>query len=278
VRDAVKSQPFFHIGRWHQRKMILERLERSFDHPEPIDFNEANLQIEHIMPQTLSAEWREHLESLGQDPEEVHGELVHTLGNLTLTAFNGTLSNNPFDRKLEIYGDSHLELNRALRENDVWGHDQILARASSLAHQISKIWAAPLPGVSDPTTGGFEWSPVEAAIDAIPVGRWTTYGDLAELGGTAAQPVGNFIMGLPAGSNGYRVLSTDGAVSAYFRWADPGETRDVREVLAAEGIEFQDGHASAAQRITSEELASLIDEASSDDLSLDEPAVDDPFP
>jgi len=49
-------------------------------------------------------------------------------------------------------------------------------------------------------------------------------------------------------------------------------------VLAAEGIEFQDGHASGAQRITSEELASLIDEANTDDLSLDEPAVDDPLP
>ncbi len=270
VREAVKSQPFFHIGRWHQRKMILERLERSFDHPEPIDFDEANLQIEHILPQTLSAEWREHLQSLSQDPEEVHGELVHTLGNLTLTAFNGTLSNNPFDRKLEIYGDSHLELNRALAENDVWGRDQILARAKSLARQISTIWVAPLSGVPDATTGGFGWSRVEAAIDAIPVGRWTTYGDLAELGGTAAQPVGNFIMGQPAGSKGYRVLSTDGAVSAHFQWADPSETRDVREVLLAEGIEFQDGRASAAQRITSEELASLIGEANSDDLSLAE--------
>lgn len=49
-------------------------------------------------------------------------------------------------------------------------------------------------------------------------------------------------------------------------------------MLAAEGIEFQDGHASGAQRITSEELASLIDEANTDDLSLDEPAVDDPLP
>jgi len=108
------------------------------------------------MPQTLSTEWREHLQSLGQDPEEVHSELAHTLGNLTLTAFNGTLSNNPFERKLEIYGDSHLELNLALHENDVWGRDQILARADSLARQISKIWIAPLPGIPAATTGGFD--------------------------------------------------------------------------------------------------------------------------
>jgi alkylated DNA nucleotide flippase Atl1 len=278
VRDAVKSQPFFHIGRWHQRKMILERLERSFDHPEPVNFDEANLQIEHIMPQTLSTAWREHLRSLGQDPEEVHGELVHTLGNLTLTAFNGTLSNNPFDRKTEIYGDSHLELNRALLENDVWGRDQILARASALARQISKIWVSPLPSVPEAATEGFDWSRIEAAIEAIPVGRWTTYGDLAELGGTAAQPVGNFIVGMAAGTSGYRVLSSDGTVSDYFRWADPTETRAVEDVLAAEGIEFEAGRARPAQRITSEELASLIDEVSNDEVSLDEPGIDDRLP
>ena len=46
----------------------------------------------------------------------MHDELVHTLGNLTLTAFNGTLSNNPFERKQEIYGASHLEMNKALVE------------------------------------------------------------------------------------------------------------------------------------------------------------------
>jgi hypothetical protein len=61
IRNAVKTQRFFHIGRWDQRKMILERLERSFDHPEMVDFDESVLQIEHIMPQTLSTEWREHL-------------------------------------------------------------------------------------------------------------------------------------------------------------------------------------------------------------------------
>ena len=62
-----------------------------------------SLTVEHVLPQTLSEEWREHLSNLGQDPDEVHQSLVHTLGNLTLTAFNGTLSNNPFERKQQIY-------------------------------------------------------------------------------------------------------------------------------------------------------------------------------
>ncbi len=270
LREAARTLPFFRIGRPHQRKMILERLERSFEHPEPVDFDESDLQIEHVMPQTLSAEWREHLLALDQDPDGVHAELVHTLGNLTLTAFNGTLSNNPFDRKKEIYGNSHLELNRALQENEAWGREEILARAGALADQAASIWLPPLPGISDTTWEGFDWSRVNDAIEAIPVGRWTTYGDLAELGGTAAQAVGNFIAGLPAGTNAYRVLSVDGSVSPSFRWRDKDDMRDVQEVLVAEGVLFEDGKASRSQQIGSEELAALLDDAES---ALDEPAL-----
>jgi alkylated DNA nucleotide flippase Atl1 len=269
IRKAVRTQPFFHIGRPHQRKMILERLETSFEHPEKIDFDESILQVEHIMPQKLSSEWREQLRELGQDPDAVHSQLLHTLGNLTLTAFNGTLSNNPFERKKEIYGESHLELNRALLESETWGEQDILARAESLTGQITGIWIAPLIGVADTPTGGFEWGRVADAIAAIPVGKWTSYGDLAELGGTAAQAVGNFITALPDGSSAYRVLSADGSVSGSFQWPDPADTRDVRNVLAAEGVSFVDGQASKEHRITSEELASLIGDADEDESPLD---------
>lgn len=97
------------------------------------------------MPQTLSAEWREHLAQLGQDPDQVHDELGHTLGNVTLTAYNRTLSNNPFERKQEIYGESNLRLNKALVEEEAWGHEEILARADALAELAISIWPAPLP-------------------------------------------------------------------------------------------------------------------------------------
>jgi len=273
VREAVAAQSFFLIGRWHQRKLILERLERSFDHPEPINFDEADLQIEHIMPQTLTSEWREQLEAMGQNPDDVHGELVHTLGNLTLTAFNGQLSNNPIERKKEIYGDSHLELNRALAEGDSWGRDGILARGRSLAEQVAKIWIAPIEGVPDVPTDGFDWSRVESAIEAVPLGRWTSYSDLAELGGTAAQAVGNFIVGLPSGTNAYRVLSSQGTVSPSFKWPDPNDQRDLTTVLEAEGIGFGEGRADHALHIGSEELGSLVDEQDQDP-ALDEPALD----
>lgn len=52
--------------------------------------------IEHIMPQKLTPAWTSEL---GQDAENIHGEWLHTLANLTLTAYNSKYSNAPFSEK-----------------------------------------------------------------------------------------------------------------------------------------------------------------------------------
>ena len=79
--------------------LIFERLEESYHHLEPIDWQSAKLSIEHIMPQSLTEEWRKALAADGEDPNGIHEELLHVLGNLTITAYNGKLSNHPFERK-----------------------------------------------------------------------------------------------------------------------------------------------------------------------------------
>jgi uncharacterized protein with ParB-like and HNH nuclease domain/alkylated DNA nucleotide flippase Atl1 len=259
LRDAIRARPFYLSGRGPQRKLILERLEQSYGHPEQIDFDKTDLSIEHILPQTLSQEWRDHLTSLGQGPDEVHQSLVHTLGNLTLTAFNGTLSNNPFERKRQIYSGSHLELNRALAAQQAWGRDEILARADELAAQAIAMWPAPVPGVAEQPSG-FDWNRINAAIAAIPRGRWTTYGELAPLGGTAAMPVGQHIANTPGLDNAYRVLGSDGKPRPEFRWTDPGDVRNVVDVLKEDGVRFgASGAADPSQLITAAELSSLIE-------------------
>jgi alkylated DNA nucleotide flippase Atl1 len=178
------------------------------------------------------------------------------------------LDNNPFERKLEIYGESHLELNQALQENKSWGRDEILARAETLATQICEMWMSPLPDIKD-ASARFDWTRIEAAIAAVPLGRWTAYSDLAELGGTAAQAVGNFVANMYHGTGAYRVLTADGKISPLFHWDDPNEVRDVRELLVAEAIQFDDDQADPAQRMTSDELANLVDVGDEDELLLD---------
>ena len=62
---------------------MLRRLEESYSAAEPVDFSAAKLTIEHVLPQTPTAEWLDLLaaevtEEAG--PEELHELLVHTLG------------------------------------------------------------------------------------------------------------------------------------------------------------------------------------------------------
>lgn len=46
----------------------------------------------------------------GDDADAVYGELIHTLGDLTLSAYSFELRNLPFERKRQIYSASHLSL------------------------------------------------------------------------------------------------------------------------------------------------------------------------
>ena len=45
--------------------------------------------IEHVMPQTLSKEWKD---GLGKNYETIHDKYLHTLLNLTLTGYNSIYS------------------------------------------------------------------------------------------------------------------------------------------------------------------------------------------
>jgi alkylated DNA nucleotide flippase Atl1 len=240
--------------------LVFQRLEESYQHPEPVDWQAANLSIEHVMPQTLTDEWRSTLAVEGDDPDAIHDELLHTLGNLTITAYNGQLSNSPFERKQEILQGSHLELNRAISPTSQWGRPEILARADALADRAIMLWPGPLAGVDEPS-GGRDWSRLHAALAALPFGAWTTYGDVAELIGSHQVPVGQHLAATPGVLNEHRVLNAEGRIAEAFRWSDPVDTRDINEVLQSEGIHFgPDRRADPSQRLRADELAGLIGE------------------
>ena len=258
IREAALRKPFYFYGRSEQRRMILERIEESYGHKELAELSKLDLSQEHILPQTLSAEWITELTAAGEDPSEVHRELLHTLGNITLTAYNPELSNHPFERKQQIYEESHLTLNQDLPDHDHWGRAEIEGRADTLAQKVIDIWPAPVPGASE-ATDGFDWSRVHAAVASIPDGSWTAYADLAALAGTAAQAVGNHVSKNTGISKAYRVLTWDGRVAENFAWHDPADQRVPTEMLAAEGIVFdENGKASPEQRLSADDLQALI--------------------
>lgn len=75
----------------------------------------------------------------------------------------------------------------------------------------------------------------------IPPGRWTTYQDLADLVGTASQPLGGHITRCDDCSLAYRVLASGGVPAAGFRWTDPSRTDTPQEALEREGVSFANG-------------------------------------
>lgn len=106
--------------------------------------------------------------------------------------------------------------------------------------------------------GRRDWTDLHDILEALPRGRWTTYGDLASVIGTAAQPLGQHVTRCPQCATAYRILSSDGRPAANFTWGDPQRTDTVEDVLSAEGVTFSNGAAAPAQRLSVEELRGLI--------------------
>ncbi|MEU6010118.1 DUF262 domain-containing protein [Streptomyces sp. NPDC047453] len=272
LREKIRTAPFYQYGRWHQRKMVLQRLEESYEHPEPVDFAAAQLTIEHVMPQSPGSEWIRMLSedvAEGDSAEDLHSRLQHTLGNLTLTAVNSELSNHPFERKQDLLLGSHLEMNRRIAATERWGAKEIRARADELANRAIGLWPAPLRGVGRAERSR-DWQLAHQVLAALPHGTWTSYGDLAAFLGSGAQAVGNHLANTPQVAYAYRVLTSEGRVSDGFRWAAPQDagSDDVRARLAADGVRFTaTGAADPAQRLTGDDLAALL--AGTDDGETD---------
>ncbi|RKV29697.1 hypothetical protein DD746_02680 [Helicobacter pylori] len=123
-----------------EKKYFLERLEK-FDTGEPVNTQECT--IEHIMPQTLTEEWKR---DLGENFKAIHDKYLHTIGNLTLTGYNQEYSNNSFQEKRDMekgFKQSPLRLNQSLKDLESFGEEEIEKRANDLADWALKIWTYP---------------------------------------------------------------------------------------------------------------------------------------
>jgi uncharacterized protein with ParB-like and HNH nuclease domain/predicted transport protein len=102
--------------------------------------------IEHILPQNenLSAAWKA---ALGPEWERVQKTWLHTLGNLTLTAYNPDYSDRPFAEKRDMpekgFKVSPLKLNAGLGQLAQWDEAAIKARAGKLADTALKVRRSP---------------------------------------------------------------------------------------------------------------------------------------
>ena len=124
------------------RQYILFKLER-FNNKEKLDL--GSFTIEHVMPENenLRHGWKE---ALGDNWQAIHTQYLHTIGNLTLTAYNSEMSDRSFQEKLTMKGgfaDTGLRLNSYIRNQTEWNADKIKERAKFLSDNALKIWQFP---------------------------------------------------------------------------------------------------------------------------------------
>lgn len=128
--ELSRTLETMNFGNFRYCKFYLSLIEETITKSRP-DQTDPNLQIEHIMPQTLSDEWRE---ALGDDCEDIHAELLNTIGNLTLIRHNQALGNKPFAEKKVVYeNNAGLQIAKnGITNKEEWGEKEIKARTKWL--------------------------------------------------------------------------------------------------------------------------------------------------
>ena len=146
-------------------KYTLYQLE-SYCNKEVVDLTD-DITIEHIMPQRLTPAWQIEL---GNKFDEIHNELLHTIGNLTLTGYNSELSNKSFDDKKSILIQSNISISRNLIQFETWNADSIKKRAALLFEFAKTIWALPEKyNAQNPNTSTIDYSATYNIMDDINV-------------------------------------------------------------------------------------------------------------
>jgi alkylated DNA nucleotide flippase Atl1 len=92
-----------------------------------------------------------------------------------------------------------------------------------------------------------------AFVDSIPLGRWTTYGDVAAAAGAprGAQAIGTWLLKTNGIPNVWRVLRHNGTVSPYWQGVNedvPTAPEDVIDWLKREGVDFDDAARAASHQ------------------------------
>ena len=137
--DTFLMRDIYHMNRCGY---ILGRLE-NWNNKSAVILD--NLTIEHIIPQNpqLSADW---ISALGSDWSEIQKKYLHTIGNLTLTAYNSEMGDSSFADKLIMDGgfqQSALRLNKYVVTQTSWGEPQVNKRAAQLGEVAKKAWPYP---------------------------------------------------------------------------------------------------------------------------------------
>lgn len=143
--EALTNRDVYHMYK-KNREYLFDRFENgnTIERVNVIEMMEnGDLTIEHIMPQTLTEEWKNEL---GSNYQIIYDQNIHTLKNLTLTGYNSKYSNSIFSEKKTIekgFKDSGLNLNKSLLEYEHWSETEMQDRLNKLLLQANILWSYP---------------------------------------------------------------------------------------------------------------------------------------
>ena len=138
VRQALLVANFYEEFKKYG-KFILGKIEE-YNAKVAVDFRDTKITIEHIMPQTLTDEWKA---MLGNNYDEVFKKYLHNIGNLILTEFNGELGNRPFAEKKKILQTSSLRYRLEIIANEIWNEAAIQTHQATMIDLFLETFSLP---------------------------------------------------------------------------------------------------------------------------------------
>lgn len=165
--EAFYTRNFFNFNAAN-RRYLFECLENTWSKDNRAiasAIERGDLSIEHVMPQTLTKDWREEL---GPNAEEVHQTWLHRIGNLTITGYNSEYSNASFTTKKTTedgFNSSPYRLNEYIKQTVTWTEDDIRHRNEALTQVALKYW----PMIET------DFEPVREPLPTLPMGEDTSF-------------------------------------------------------------------------------------------------------
>jgi len=141
-QKSLRNDDLYLILRSDGCKYLLYKIEKNSPLSKELpSYFDEKISVEHILPQRLNSTWKDYLKA--KNDLQSHELLLHTLGNLTLTAYNSEISNSDFETKKKFYSDSAFFYTKDLKNYSDWTSSQIQARAKKLANSALQIWNLP---------------------------------------------------------------------------------------------------------------------------------------
>ena len=152
VRAGIRSRKAYGGGATRATKAVLCAMMESEQHGDAPA--RRDLTVEHVMPQTLTDDWRS---DLGEEADRIHKSYCHQLANLTLSGVNEEMGAKPFEEKRAIMERSGVMLTRHVAHEEAWDETVLERRADELADRALSLWPWSDPDAPTGTLKGGTW-------------------------------------------------------------------------------------------------------------------------